>query len=295
VTEAERITRALPKGKWYRTYGSARCPAHGDVHPSLTLANAPDGKLLLHCKAGCGFSEVLDALRLLGLVEAAGSRPTTDLAELARAREAERLDADKRAGQAAACWNEALPIVGTIAETYLRRRGTTCPLPSTLRFHPSCWHPSAKRLPAMVALVERAERVAIHRTYLRADGSGKAQADPAKAMLGSVAGGAVRLSQAAGPLVVAEGIETALSLLSGLLPGAATVWATLSTSGMQGLSLPRLPGRLKVASDGDDAGRAAAHTLATRASGLGWTVSLLPAPDGRDWNDILMMKKGAAA
>ena len=84
MTEAERITRALPKGKWYRTYGSARCPAHGDVHPSLTLANAPDGKLLLHCKAGCGFTEVLDALRLLGLVEAAGPRPTTDLAALAQ-------------------------------------------------------------------------------------------------------------------------------------------------------------------------------------------------------------------
>lgn len=295
MTEAERITRALSKGKWYRTYGSARCPAHGDVHPSLTLANAPDGKLLLHCKAGCGFAEVLDALRLLGLVEAAGPRPTTDLAELARARAAERLDADKRAAQAAACWNEALPIVGSIAETYLRRRGITCQLPPTLRFHPNCWHPSAKRLPAMVALVEGAERLAVHRTYLREDGTGKAAVEPQKAMLGPVAGGAVRLSEAEGALVVCEGIETGFSLLSGLLHGPATVWAALSTSGMQGLSLPRLPGRLKVASDGDDAGRAAAHTLATRASGLGWAVSLLPAPEGRDWNDILMMKKGAAA
>ena len=31
----------------------------------------------------------------------------------------------------------------------------------------------------------------------------------------------------------------------------------------------------------------------TAQAALGWTVSLLPAPDGRDWNDILMLK-GAA-
>ena len=151
MTEAERITRALPKGRWYRRYGSACCPAHGDRHPSLTLANAPDGRLLLHCKTGCTFGEVLDALGLLGFVEASGRRPETDLAELARAREADRQEAEKRAAQAAACWSEARPIRGTPAETYLRARGITCPLPPALRFHPACWHPDAKRLPAMIA------------------------------------------------------------------------------------------------------------------------------------------------
>ena len=53
-------------------------------------------------------------------------------------------------------------------------------------------------------------------------------------------------------------------------------------------------GRLTVATDGDEAGRAAGHALAERAAALGWAVSLLPAPDGRDWNDILAMK-GAVA
>ena len=42
-----------------------------------------------------------------------------------------------------------------------------------------------------------------------------------------------------------------------------------------------------IASDGDAPGREAAHALAERASALGWRVSLLPAPDNRDWNDIL--------
>ena len=42
------------------------------------------------------------------------------------------------------------------------------------------------------------------------------------------------------------------------------------------------------------AGRAAAHALAERAHATGWAVSLLPAPEGRDWNDILTMKGGRA-
>ena len=130
----------------------------------------------------------------------------------------------------------------------------------------------------------------MHRTYLHPDGTGKAAVTPDKAMLAAVAGGAVRLTDGPGPLVVAEGIETALSLASGLLGRPATVWAGLSTSGIRGLHLPPQPGRLTIAPDGDTAGREAANALAERAHALGWQVSLLPAPDGRDWNDILTGK-----
>ena len=142
--------------------------------------------------------------------------------------------------------------------------------------------------------MQGAGAAAVHRTYLRPDGSGKAAIDPAKAMLGGTQGGAVRLTQGPGPLVVAEGIETALSLASGLLRRPATVWAALSTSGIRGLHLPPQPGRLTIAPDGDKAGREAANALAERAHALGWQVSLLPAPDGRDWNDVLTMKGEAA-
>lgn len=146
----------------------------------------------------------------------------------------------------------------------------------------------------MVALVEGGDGFAVHRTYLLPDGSGKARVDPAKAMLGAVSGGAVRLVEGHPDLVVAEGIETALSLTSGLLKRPANVWAALSTSGMRGLALPCAPGRLTIATDGDAAGQAAAHALAARADGLGWQVSLLVAPDGLDWNDVLR-GPGAAA
>ncbi|KAA8614215.1 hypothetical protein AL037_04530 [Salipiger aestuarii] len=63
---------------------------------------------------------------------------------------------------------------------------------------------------------------------------------------------------------------------------------------MQAACLPPDPGRLTIATDSDDggAGKAAGDALALRASSMGWTVSLLPAPQGKDWADILAMKGG---
>jgi hypothetical protein len=40
----------------------ARCPAHDDREPSLSIAE-DGGRLLIHCFAGCTFDEILDALR----------------------------------------------------------------------------------------------------------------------------------------------------------------------------------------------------------------------------------------
>lgn len=293
MTDARTLTQSLG-GKWYGRYGLACCPAHGDRRPSLSLADAPDGRLLLNCKTGCAFTDILDALRSRGALSPDYRPSPPSPAEVARRKAEDEAAADAAEKRALACWREAQPIGGTIAETYLRGRGITCTLPDSLRFHPDCWHPGAQRAPAMVARIDGLPRLAVHRTYLRPDGSGKADLDPPKAMLGAALGGAVRLTVAQGPLVVAEGIETALSLASGLLCRPATVWACLSTSGMAGLRLPDSPHRLTIATDGDEAGKAAGRKLAERAAALGWSVSLLPAPEGRDWNDILN-QKGAAA
>lgn len=293
MMNAQAITAQLG-GKWHGRYGAAPCPiCQPDLRKgqnALTLSDAPGGRLLAHCKkGGCSFH---DLTRALGLAPGDFTRPNP--AEIARAEALARAEAAKRADQAQRLWAEAVPIRGTLAETYLRGRGIGCALPETLRFLPNCWHPTVKRFPALVALVEGGEGFAVHRTYLRADGTGKAAVEPAKAMLGAVQGGAVRLHGAQGRLVVAEGIETALSLACGLLSGSMTLWAALSTSGLRGLRLPPKPGALTIATDGDDAGRSAGHALAERASALGWKVSLLAAPVGRDWNDVLTMKGDAA-
>jgi hypothetical protein len=58
---------------------------------------------------------------------------------------------------------------------------------------------------------------------------------------------------------------------------------------MAGLELPRTPHDLIIATDSDDngAGKMAGNRLAIKAQGLGWNVSLMPAPEGQDWNDAL--------
>ncbi|MBZ0129637.1 MAG: toprim domain-containing protein [Rhodobacteraceae bacterium] len=294
MMDAKHLTRDL-RGKWYQGYGAAPCPVcQPEGHKTqnaLTLADGDGGRLLLDCKkSGCTYFDILAAAGITP-----GNYMPPDAATLAL-REAERqANAKKRAAQAEQVWQEAQPIAGTLAETYLRGRGITCSFPATLRFQSECWHgPTAKRFPALVAAVQGAGLPAVHRTYLRDDGLAKADLDSAKLMLGTTAGGAVRLTEGPGPLVVTEGIETGLSLASGLLRTPATVWAALSTSGIRGLHLPDRPGQLTIAPDGDKPGREAANALATRAHVLGWQVSLLPAPEGRDWNDILTMKGEAA-
>lgn len=293
MTDARELTLALG-GRWHGRYGVAPCPVCQPEgrkgQDALTLADGRAG-LLAHCKkSGCAFSDLLAAAGIT-----AGNVMPPDPTTIAQRDSEKRAEAEKRDQYARASWAEAEPVAGTLAERYLRGRGITCALPLTLRFHPEAWHgPTARRWPALVALVEGGDGFAVHRTYLHPEGTGKAPVEPAKAMLGAVGGGATRLADGPGRLVVAEGIETALSLASGLLRQPARMWAALSTSGIRGLRLPDAPGRLTIAPDGDVAGLSAAHVLAERAHALGWAVSLLPAPEGRDWNDVLCMKGGAA-
>lgn len=56
----ERLERVTGNGPWM-----ARCPAHRDRTPSLSIAENPaSGAVLLHCHAGCGAVAVLEAIGL---------------------------------------------------------------------------------------------------------------------------------------------------------------------------------------------------------------------------------------
>jgi hypothetical protein len=295
MTDARELTLALG-GRWHGGYGAAPCPiCQPERHKGqngLTLADGRNGRLVLDCKkSACTFLDILAAAGLRS-----GDYTPPDSATLAQREIDAKAETAKRAAQAKRVWDEAQPIAGTVAETYLRdARGITCDLSEVLRFHGTCWHgPTAKCYPAMVAAVEGASLPAVHRTYLRADGSGKADIDPPKAMLGATAGGAVRLTHGPSRLVVGEGIESTLSLSCGLLDGPATLWAGLSTSGLRGMRLPSQPGRLTIACDGDTPGRDAAKVLAERAHALGWQVGICDPGTGADFNDILTGKAVAA-
>lgn len=68
VFGAEAIASALQKAKRVRPGKYvACCPAHDDKTPSLSIEDAPNGNVLVHCHAGCSQNAVIDALRDLGL------------------------------------------------------------------------------------------------------------------------------------------------------------------------------------------------------------------------------------
>lgn len=62
------INRLLPRLDGVRQTGLcryiARCPAHDDQRPSLSVRDLDDGRILIHCFAGCETSDVLDAVGL---------------------------------------------------------------------------------------------------------------------------------------------------------------------------------------------------------------------------------------
>lgn len=158
-------------------------------------------------------------------------------------------------------WLGLAPILGTVAEDYLRE-ARAIPLdnlermPGALRFDPALDHfdretGEVTTWPAIVSCYARASKITgLHRTWLAPDGSGKAPVAKPKKMLGSTLGGAIRLTRGAGGmtleaaiergksqrLVVGEGIETTLTA------GCARVdyrsWAAGSLDHMAALEWP---------------------------------------------------------
>lgn len=58
LSRLDRVRR-VGQGKWI-----ARCPAHDDRGPSLSIAETADGRLLAHCFSGCATLDVLGAIGL---------------------------------------------------------------------------------------------------------------------------------------------------------------------------------------------------------------------------------------
>lgn len=56
-----RLDKVKPtgRGRW-----QARCPAHEDRSPSLAVRELDDGRVLIHCFAGCAAQEIVAAVSL---------------------------------------------------------------------------------------------------------------------------------------------------------------------------------------------------------------------------------------
>lgn len=187
--------------------------------------------------------------------------------------------------------NEEIPAEDTVVETYLRKRGITTDIPLTI-YSTTSQHSETKEMyECMVAMVDRIgspNPVAYHYTYLKPDGSGKADLKAPRKIFGQYAGGAVILAPADYRMAVSEGIESGLSFQQGT--GIPT-WAALSCGNMSDLILPPKPmaSEIVIAADHDKPGLDAAYKAAERWTADGRHVEISkPLEEGKDFNDLLV-------
>jgi hypothetical protein len=203
------------------------------------------------------------------------SEPDSVRLAKARAEATERDGAHKadRLAKARWLWSQRRPIVGTIAERYLREaRGITCPLPATLGFLPaSRKYPPAmitafglahETEPGVIAIADDAVR-GVHLTRLLHDGSDRERSDKAKIMIGHSIGSPLVLAPSGdmAGLAITEGIEDALTMheVSGL--GA---WAAGSASRLPAFAnvIPSYIDSVTICVDDDPDGHRHSATLA---------------------------------
>jgi hypothetical protein len=290
---AAELSRALGGRRSGRGW-VARCPAHDDRQPSLSIADGADGRLLLRCFAGCSWSAIQTALEAKSLWPGRNTYLPGSARGWGPSRGQRR--PVRQPGQLAflkGIWRRATPPPGTEVETYLTSRSLTTPIPPTLRYLRLRHRESGLWLPCMLAAVQdgTGRLAGVHRTYLRPDGCGKANVAPVKKMLGACRGGTVRLSPAGTRLAICEGIETGLSVLEAR-PDLA-IWCSLSAGNLDQLTLPPVVEEVVLVADGDPVGLAAAHRAAQRYGATGRRVRLVELPRGMDANDVLRREAAA--
>lgn len=194
------------------------------------------------------------------------------------------------------------PIVGTLAETYLRRRGiTVLDAGNSLRFHPRCYYrpddESPKTSwPALIAAVSdlAGAITGAHRTYLdptlgslhppsrrKVTDDGKAPIETPRRAMGRLLGHGVRFDMANDVMAAGEGIETMLSLRC--VAPALPMVAALSAAHLAALTFPPTLRRLYIVRDDDPAGERAMMRLSARADAVGIEVCVL-SPQLDDFN-----------
>ena len=267
----------------------ARCPAHDDRDPSLSVS-VKGGRILLYCFAGCTPDEVLGAVGLTWKDLRGGESWTwrATFPSRAKPRPEPETPTPDDLERWESLWDRAKPG-HPILTRYLRARGLGLEPPPTLRVV------YLRGEPAMVARVEGPGGLqGLHLTTLEPDGRGRKEKKLAKGS--KPKGGAIRLYplEEGQPLALAEGIETALAVREAT---GWPVWATIAAPFMKEVVLPGEANEVVIAADHDRAGIDAAHALARKLLREGRKVRLaVPPEEGEDWLDVLVrVKSGAAA
>ena len=214
-------------------------------------------------------------------------------------------DTYDRAAAARNLWDRCGPIDSTHAEAYLKARSIQRCRFAALRFHPCLPFKSDagawRRFPSLVAAVTGDDGAleGVQRTWLDPHRPALARVSRPRKALGRIRGLAVRFgeSHAATTLLVGEGIETVLSLVTAwpdpvlphaVLPRAAVphavAAAALSAGSLGAFVPPKHVTRLIIAQDRDGAGERASRRLQLRCTRLGVATAVL-LPSGNDFND----------
>lgn len=236
---------------------------------------------------------------------------------------ASQASADKRK-KAMAIWQRTLPIAGSVAETYLASRRIAYSLiehrEPDLKYIPQLEHwksaewdrsttPWTKirdghRGPAMVAAMRNlaGDITAVHCTFLRADGSGKADVAEPKLMRGDAKGSAIRLTRGVddmpleealvsgviGGIAVGEGIENCLSCAFDVPE---RIWAAGSFDLMMALPVDHAAFDPVIYLLDNDNNAKAADQVQDRLDelqGLGKSATSMRPPGGvKDFNDLI--------
>lgn len=313
--------RGIARALGGKVVGSTvRCPGpgHSRFDDSLVvfLADNDDG-FNIHSHAGDDFRECKDHVReRLGLDAFGGGKREIDPLEIER-RSLARRDVEEAAAQnarskliaALAVWNNSLPLLGSLAERYLKRRllgravdpavyeGAAirfCPVDRLPPHFRDLGRGAAGTMIALMTAPLGGTPTGIHLTFVTADSANLKEERGSKVlsvrrMWGRQ--GVVRLwpdSAVNGGLAVGEGIETVLAGV--VLTNRAPAWAALDAGGVQGL--PPMPGvealTIFVDNDASRTGAIAAEHCTKAWSASGATVSLItPRGTGQDMNDCL--------
>ena len=287
VRDRVKLTRKGPD--WFGC-----CPFHEEKSGSFSVN---DGKGFYHCFGCSAHGDVLDWLQKAeGMsFQIASERLRHDAGQVSTSSPSPPRPAapddemQRKQREARSIWRDTMPIGDTIAETYLRR--ARCigleHFADSLRFHPALLPDprSPAPCPAMVAAVtDMADNVvAIQRTFLKSDGSGKAAFSAPKRSLGPIGQGAVKLGRPTTLLGIAEGIETGLSAMEIFR---VPVWCALG-SNLARIDLPSGVRHVVIFADHGKAGEDAADKARATFRLAGRKVAVRFPEVGKDFNDQL--------
>lgn len=303
---AETIARALG-GSRCGSGWLARCPAHEDKRPSLSIRDGRNG-ILLNCLAGCDFRAVRDALRALDIMPPfrPGEKPPKPIP----APIGPSADDRKRTETARWLYDRASDFLEeTPAALYLRSRAIWEPGRRSCLRYSRLKHPQTGEANVPAIIVPRHDTrtgavAGVQRVFLTEDGAkyprlpfvdvdGCTGLSDAKLALGTAPDAWAMLHEATDQIVLAEGAETALAA-SLLFDRPA--WAKCGPFPHK-IDLPEHMREVLICADHDPGGnsqrkaeRLAAFILGTGRLAAVWTPEAL----GHDANDTLLARDAAA-